>query len=142
MVTKLEAGHKYRDKVFGVFIYLDEDEDGYLIYSPGSMGITGLQHHLLDLSTLVEVCFVNGEEMIVGAEYEVAVQNCRQGIRTFVGVLEGKPYFSGNSFCWPWPCWKLVEPVLTYHLVKSIDGKEVSRVEVSEEKAGELCGRV
>ena len=34
--------------------------------------------------------------------------------------------------------WRLIEPVPTYHLVKSIDGQEVSRVEVSGEKAKEL----
>jgi len=148
MVTKLEAGHKYRDRVLGVFIYLDEDEDGYLIYGPGSMGITGMQRHRLDLSTLVEVCYVDGEEMVVGAEYIVSddlikedsyCHTCR-----FAGILrqramfykgirgDDKPLYECFSH------WRLIEPVPTYHLVKSIDGKEVSRVEVSGEKAKEL----
>lgn len=140
MVKKLEAGHKYRDKEFGVFIYLDEDEDGYLIYDSRSIGIRGVQRHRLDLSTLVEVCYVDGEEMIVGAEYEVADIDSPAFKNVFLGVLDNKPYFrysDGNTFTWDQ--WKLVEPVTTYTLVKTIDGKEVSRVEVSEEKAKALC---
>ena len=148
MVTKLEAGHKYRDRVLGVFIYLDEDEDGYLIYGPGSMGITGMQRHRLDLSTIVEVCYVDGEEMIVGDKYFAATGSEENVIMyrintTFVGVIDGKPIFAGKhpySYI-AWPYYVLafsVSPVPTYHLVKSIDGKEVSRVEVSWDKAKEL----
>jgi hypothetical protein len=62
---------------------------------------------------------------------------------TFVGVIDGKPIFAGKhpySYI-AWPYYVLafpVSPVPTYHLVKSIDGQEVSRVEVSEKEAKEL----
>jgi hypothetical protein len=144
MITKLEAGHRYRDSVLGVFIYLDEDEDGHLIYGPGSMGITGMQRHRLDLTTLVEVCYVDGEEMVVGELYRVRNHNndkWNEG-HLFVGVLKGLPFFrfaAGMTYH-QWDHWEKA-PVPTYHLVKSIDGQEVSRVEVSEEKAEELEGQ-
>jgi hypothetical protein len=106
----------------------------------GCEDITLISINDLDLSTLVEVCYVDGEEMIVGEEYEVADNGFPAFKNVFLGVLDNKPYFrdsDGNTFTWDQ--WKLVEPVTTYTLVKSVDGKEVSRTEVSEEKAEELC---
>jgi hypothetical protein len=114
----------------------------------GQRAVTLVRPDDLDLSTLVEVCYVDGEEMVVGAEYIVSddlikedsyCHTCR-----FAGILrqramfykgirgDDKPLYECFSH------WRLIEPVPTYHLVKSIDGKEVSRVEVSEEKAKEL----
>ena len=146
MITKLEAGHRYRDSVLGVFIYLDEDEDGHLIYGPGSMGITGMQRHRLDLTTLVEVCYVDGEEMVVGEKYYVSDDSQEDASsskdeRTFFGTVNGQPVFRGlvSIPYRPWEYYVRVdEHAPTYHLVKSIDGQEVSRVEVSGEKAREL----
>lgn len=146
MITKLEQGHTYKDKGIGLFIFLEEDEDGYIIYSPGDGMAYGVRRNRIDLSTLVEVCYVDGEEMIVGAEYMVESDpkiNPFAGERSaiFHGVVDGKPVFKQpwNLAYEPFQKYTLVEPVTTYTLVKSIDGKEVSRVEVSEEKAKDLC---
>lgn len=145
MITKLEAGHTYKDEVIGVFIFLEEDEDGYIIYSPGDVRVHGVRRNRIDLLTLVEVCYVDGAEMIVGAEYMVESDpriNPFAGERSaiFHGVIDGKPVFknSWNLAYMPYSKYTLVEPVTTYTLVKSVDGKEVSRTEVSEEKAKEL----
>lgn len=151
MITKLEAGHTYKDEVIGVFIFLEEDEDGFIIYSPGhGIGAHGVRRNRIDLSTLVEVCYVNGEEMIVGERYHVSDAPIRPEHPkcywlAFRGIIDGKPVFENNgreharAFYATYPHWKLVEPVTAYTLVKSVDGKEVSRTEVSEEKAKALC---
>jgi hypothetical protein len=140
MITKLEAGHTYKDKGIGLFIFLEEDEDGYIIYSPGDGRAHGVRRNRIDLSTLVEVCYVNGEEMIVGGKYEVLEGGGSWALRLFSGVLQGESYFHLPG-CHPvhWDHWRSVQPVTTYTLVKTIDGKEVSRTEVSKEKAKDLC---
>lgn len=139
MITKLEQGHTYKDEVIGVFVFLEEDEDGYIIYSPGDGIAYGVRRNRIDLSTLVEVCYVNGEEMIVGATYEVSDDTGVWVYRVFVGVLSGQAYFKGISNPIPWERWRPIQPVTTYHLVKTIDGKEVSRTKVSGEKEKDLC---
>jgi hypothetical protein len=114
----------------------------------GQRAVTLVRPDDLDLSTLVEVCYVDGEEMVVGEKYHTSnklitesyPQNC---CLVFLGVIGGKPVFDydeeyGTKTYATYPYWKLVESVPTYHLVKSIDGREVSRVEVSWDKAKEL----
>jgi hypothetical protein len=107
----------------------------------GCEDITLISINDLDLSTLVEVCYVDGEEMVVGVPYRVRNHNndkWNEG-HLFVGVLKGLPFFrfAAGVTSHQWDHWEK-SPVPTYHLVKSIDGKEVSRVEVSGEKAKEL----
>ena len=146
MVTKLEAGHWYKESNGSVWMYLRIDlyKKYMVMYKSGA--IVGLGYDL-NLFTLVEVCYVDGEEMVVGEKYYVATGSEEDAIanrinNTFAGVVDGKPIFAGKhpySYI-AWPYYVLafsVSPVPTYHLVKSIDGKEVSRVEVSEKQAEE-----
>jgi len=155
MVTKLEAGHWYKEPDGRTWMYIYDyeipgEESGirHGVMFRGQRAVTLVRPDDIDLSTLVEVCYVDGEEMIVGEEYhtdnelitESYPKNC---CLVFLGVIGGKPVFDygeeyGTKIYATYPYWKRVEPVPTYHLVKSIDGKEVSRVEVSEEKAKEL----
>lgn len=148
MVTKLEHGHWYKESCGKVWMYLRVDLYAKYMVMYKSGAIVGLGYEL-DLSTLVEVCYVNGEEMIVGERYHVSDAPIRpEHLKcywlTFRGIIDGKPVFENDgreyarAFYATYPHWKLVEPVTTYTLVKSVDGKEVSRVEVSEEKVKEL----
>ena len=148
MVTKLEAGHWYKEPDGRTWMYIYDyeipgEESGirHGVMFRGQRAVTLVRpDYLGDLSTLVEVCYVDGEEMVVGAEYEVSEDKDCWLYRIFAGVLNGYACFGTSSTCFtPWSYWKRVESVTTYHPIKSIDGKEVSRVEVSGEKVKELC---
>ena len=153
MVTKLEAGHWYKEPNGNVWRYIcDGFENGgnvFPIWFRGSKGITWISIKALDLSTLVEVCYVDGEEMVVGEKYYVSDDSQEDAFsskdeRTFFGIVNGQPVFRGliSIPYRPWEYYVMVDKSApTYHLVKSIDGQEVSRVEVSEEKAEELEGQ-
>jgi len=140
MVTKLEAGHWYKEPNGSVWMYLRIDPYARYRVMYKSGAVVGLGYDL-NLSTLVEVFYVDGEEMVVGVPYRVRNRNndkWNEG-HLFVGVLKGLPFFrfAAGVTSHQWDHWEKA-PVPTYHLVKSIDGKEVSRVEVSGEKAKEL----
>jgi len=141
MITKLEAGHWYKEPNGNVWMYLRYDEYANIKVMLRS-GTTTTLRYAINLTTLVEVCYVDGEEMIVGEEYSVTATYMMASEHRvhFVCVVQGFPYFQSfdTTNLMRWPKWKLVSPVPTYHLVKSIDGQEVSRVEVSGEKAKEL----
>lgn len=148
MIEKLEQGHWYKEPDGRTWMYIYDyevpGEEGPIRYGVmyrGQRAVTFVRSDYLDLSTLVEVCYVDGEEMIVGVPYRVRNRNndkWNEG-HLFVGVLKGLPFFrfAAGVTSHQWDHWEKA-PVPTYHLVKSIDGKEVSRIEVSEEKVKEM----
>ena len=153
MITKFEAGHWYKEPNGRVWMFIcDGFENGgkvLRIRCRGCEDITLISINDLNLTTLVEVCYVDGEEMVVGEKYYVSDDSQEDASsskdeRTFFGTVNGQPVFRGlvSIPYRPWEYYVRVdEHAPTYHLVKSIDGQEVSRVEVSEEKAEELEGQ-
>lgn len=141
MVMKLEAGHWYKESSGRTWMYLydyevpgEEDAIRNGVMFRGQRAVTLIRPDDLDLTTLVEVCYVDGEEMIVGAEYRVESDPnmnpfVSERSATFHGIVDGKPVFKPLWSCTyvPYQRYTLKKPVsvTTYTLVKTIDGKEL-----------------